>query len=429
MSTNPSPARARPRTARGGADLEPTAAASAAGQRRRSRPAGRRRPARRRPAARRRPRAASRAGPARPAAGWWRAADSRVGVAGVHPAEQRLDQPVHHLRPEPLRDQRRRPTGRRSGRSAAASARGVPGRAPSSSSTPERGQVVEVERHAHQRAREPVQLAAAPDPGRRGGRVDHVEPQLRAPGRSPSGRRLSIASAPTSTRDPGDLAEPELAADLGRPLQHHDVVVVGEQVGRGEPGDAAADDDDPTRPALLTGISVGNRSRRARPSQPHEPHDRRHRDRAAPPGSRRLASALLLAAGLGLAGCGGAGSDDESAEPASSRGRGRRPPTATTRTRTLEQRTGQAFDAALGRPRPPSVDEEPGSAAAARDHPDRHADRAERRRRRAPGSTSRRSSTPTAGRSPTRRPRPAPTARCGSPGSSCGSRARTSTRR
>ncbi len=76
---------------------------------------------------------------------------------------------------------------------------------------------------------------------------------------------------------------------------------------------------------------------------------------------RLLAPALLLAAGLGLAGCGGADSTDESAEPTSGQGED----ALTDRDATeaeLEQPAGQAADAASVQ-RATDVAEEPGSTA------------------------------------------------------------------
>ena len=81
----------------------------------------------------------------------------------------------------------------------------------------------------------------------------------------------------------------------------------------------------------------------------------------ATPRLRRLAPALLLAAGLALAGCGGAGPDDESAEPAASRAE-EVPADGADADATLERRTGLSFDATSAG-RSTDVDEEPGSAA------------------------------------------------------------------
>ena len=108
-----------------------------------------------------------------------------------------------------------------------------------------RGQLVEVERHAHQRPRQRPQRTARPDARRRRRRVHDLERRARGPASTPSGRRLSIASAPTSTRHPGDLGEAQLAADHGRALQQQHVVVGAPgHAGGGQAGDPATDHDD-----------------------------------------------------------------------------------------------------------------------------------------------------------------------------------------
>ena len=81
-------------------------------------------------------------------------------AAGVDTAEQRLDQPVDDLVPEPARDQvadRHVLVERHPGCSSVTRA------SPSSDSTPDAAQLVEVERHAHQRARQRAERAAGPD--------------------------------------------------------------------------------------------------------------------------------------------------------------------------------------------------------------------------------------------------------------------------
>ena len=264
-------------------------------------------------------------------------------MPGVHPAQQRLDQPVHDLGPEPLRDQRRdRPVGaqvaRRQRRLAAHPLQRV------GVEQLRGGQVVEVERHPHQGAWEPVQAAAAPDPGRRGGRVDHVEPE---PPRQvgPLGAPVEHRLGTDVDRDPGDGRGAELAADLGRPLQHHDLVVVGQQVGRRESGDATAHDDDPTTGAAHRD-SVGNRrGGPGRPSPMNRTIGGTARDENTRP-LRLLAPSLLLAAGLGLAGCGGAGSNDESAEPASSQVEEAPADRDAAEARRSSEAAGQAYDSA-----------------------------------------------------------------------------------
>ena len=105
------------------------------------------------------------------------------------------------------------------------------------------GQLVEVERHAHQRARQRAQRAAGPHPRRRRRRVHDLQAELARPARAPSGRRLSIASAPTSTVTPADLGAAELAADArASPRAGGRRPGGGEVAGGGQTGDAAPDD-------------------------------------------------------------------------------------------------------------------------------------------------------------------------------------------
>ncbi len=115
---------------------------------------------------------------------------------------------------------------------------------PSGDEDAARGQVVEVERRAHQGARERTQLAARPDPGRRVGRVHNVQAQ-------PAGQLHALgATVEHGLRadvddDSSDLEASELAADPIGTLDHHDLVArIGQVAGGGQPGDTGADDKD-----------------------------------------------------------------------------------------------------------------------------------------------------------------------------------------
>ena len=99
-------------------------------------------------------------------------------VAGVHAAEQRLDQPVDDLVAEPGRDQLA------DGDVLAVGERGDPAvssrsrASPASLRTPDAATCVDVGGHAHHRPRQRPQRSPGPD-GRRGRRgVDDVEPEL-----------------------------------------------------------------------------------------------------------------------------------------------------------------------------------------------------------------------------------------------------------
>ena len=138
-----------------------------------------------------------------------------AGVAGVHPAEQRLHEPVDDLAAEPLLDQ---PADadvlavERGSPGAPAPAR--PGPGPAARQHAAVGQRPGVGGDAHQRARHRPQpprvhrfaVVVAGCTSRRPG------PTLRASATA-SGRRLSIDSAPTSTATPPTSATRELAAD------------------------------------------------------------------------------------------------------------------------------------------------------------------------------------------------------------------------
>ena len=105
-----------------------------------------------------------------------------------------------------------------------------------------RRELVEVEGHAHQRARQRPQRTARPDPRRRRRWGGPARRRARRPGRGPPGRRASIASAPTSTGSPATSARAELAADLRRRLeQQHVASGGGEPAGRDQAGDPATD--------------------------------------------------------------------------------------------------------------------------------------------------------------------------------------------
>ena len=137
----------------------------------------------------------------------------------------------------------RRPRGRRR--------RGVPGcsastrASPSSERTPDSRSSRQVHRHTHHRAGQRPQGAAGPDARRLDRGVHDVQPEL-------VGQRDAFRAAvehrlrPDVDHHSADLGPPELAARLGRRLEHGDLVaVLAQDVGRGQPGEPAAHDQYP----------------------------------------------------------------------------------------------------------------------------------------------------------------------------------------
>ena len=174
-----------------------------------------------------------------------RARRDLAGVAGVHAAEQGLDEPVDDLVAEPGGRPGRRPRRRPSSLAAGAGARDGPARARPSDEHAGGGQL------RRGRAGRPSASAAA-GAARRGSRS----------GRTPrSGARRSRPSSRASVDALGAAVEHRLGADVDarrRPtswraacrrravgaLEQHDLVAGGGEVaGGGQPGDPAADDD------------------------------------------------------------------------------------------------------------------------------------------------------------------------------------------
>ena len=132
----------------------------------------------------------------------------RARPAGVHPAEQRLDEPVDDLVAEPGGHQvadgdvavdlggRERRLGPDPGQPLVGQHAG--GR-----------ELVQVERHAHQRARQRAQRAAGPHPRRRGRGVHDRRARARRPGRRP---RAAGAASPRRRRRRGRRPPPPGAA-------------------------------------------------------------------------------------------------------------------------------------------------------------------------------------------------------------------------
>ena len=164
------------------------------------------------------------------------------GQPRVHPAEQRVDQPVDDLGPEPgpdiLRDGHI--TVARGSRQLQVADRARDAIAGHHAG---RGQLRHVGRHAHElTARQRPQLAPGPDRRRRGARHHQVEPGVRdqrGPFRPGDQQRLG----PFVHRHAGDLGGGELAAQPRRPLQHgHPGPRVPQEERRRQPGDPAAHD-------------------------------------------------------------------------------------------------------------------------------------------------------------------------------------------
>ena len=194
--------------------------------------------------------------------------ESQPRVPGVHAAEQRLDQAVGDLGAEAGVDEVA--DGRRPRRPA----RVPPSRnraSPSGDSTPEaaswsRSSGTPISERGSGRSASRVQIREDAHVGCSIGR-----PRLRARS-TPSGRRLSIASAPTSTVTPATGRPQQLAADARRRLEHEHVVPGGDEVaGGGQPGDAGTDDHDPAHGSTLpeqaraaaTGAAAATRERQA----------------------------------------------------------------------------------------------------------------------------------------------------------------------
>ena len=178
-----------------------------------------------------------------------RAQRQLVGVAGVDAAEQRLDEPVQHLGPEPVTHQGADRdvvvSGARPGRSGSAATRC---RAPALS-TPLAPRRLEIRRECRTSSAAAAGAAAPPTSTAAAvvsGEITSSSRPTAETSRVPSGRAVRIASAPTSTAMPATDSTRSLPPARAEPSS---TVIVGvRQVAAhgergGEPGDAAADDE------------------------------------------------------------------------------------------------------------------------------------------------------------------------------------------
>ena len=175
-----------------------------------------------------------------------------VRPTGVHPAEQRLDQPVADLAAEPTRDQ---PTDRDvlgQVEAPEGAAPDEPARRRSRPRMPLSRSDVEVGGDAHQRRWQRSDRALGPDARRRvtcGWTMWSPSPTARA--RSiPSGRRLSIDSAPRSTGMPATSPSRSLPPTWVDPSSTRDLEIGSqdeELPGCSQAGDTGTDDHDPLR--------------------------------------------------------------------------------------------------------------------------------------------------------------------------------------
>jgi hypothetical protein len=160
-------------------------------------------------------------------------------VPGVHPAEQRLDETVDELVAQApghqvadghvVADGRRELVPRADQTLAAEHAA--------------RGQLVEVERDPHQRARQRPQRAARPH-GRRGRRRVHDLRADLAGQRQALGTTRQHGLGTDVDGQPRDLGAAQLAADPRGSLEQQDVATRrGEPPGRDQTGDPATHDD------------------------------------------------------------------------------------------------------------------------------------------------------------------------------------------
>ena len=130
-------------------------------------------------------------------------------MTGVHPAEERLDEAVDELVTEPGgHEVAHRHVVVHLGRALVGGPREALG-----AQHPARGELVEVEGHAHQRARHGPQRAAGPDGRGRAGGVD--EPGADLGGQLDALRTAGQHRLGTDVDgEPGDLGAAQLAADL-----------------------------------------------------------------------------------------------------------------------------------------------------------------------------------------------------------------------
>jgi hypothetical protein len=182
-----------------------------------------------------------------------------LGPARVHPAEQGIDQPVHHFLAEP--------GGHVAGhRHVAVAWRGGQFQLTAGAVQPVRGeqtglgQLSDVRGHAHVLPGwQAAHRAPGPDPRRGGPRPDEFGAQ---PGRADQVRALRTAGqqglGPHVHTAPGHLGHGQLAAQPGRSLQDDGLYRLIAQEERGsQAGDAATDDrDDRPRCGLLHAFTL-----------------------------------------------------------------------------------------------------------------------------------------------------------------------------
>ena len=194
--------------------------------------------------------------------------------AGVDPGEKRIHQAVHHLLAEPGRHERGHrhvavPVGGRKAEVLPCPGHAVAGHQPGA------GQLGQVGGHAqHLTAGQRAHLAPAPDPRRRGARPDQLAAEA-----SRGGQPGALGAAGEQRlralihRDPGDLADAELAAEPRRAFQHGDPARgLAEEERRGQPGDAPADDHDMRLPGIAHRSTLAETRAAGRPG-PADPAD------------------------------------------------------------------------------------------------------------------------------------------------------------
>ena len=173
-----------------------------------------------------------------------RARRDQPRVAGVHPAEQRLDEPVGDLGPEPAVDQVADRDVAVDAARAAAPARGEPRSSPSGESTPDaaswsRSSGTPISERGSGRSEPRVQIRDDATVGCSIGRPE-LAGEVDALGSAVEHRLGADVDG-----HPGDLGAQQLAADPGRRLEDEHVVPGRGQVAGGrQPGDAGADDHD-----------------------------------------------------------------------------------------------------------------------------------------------------------------------------------------
>ena len=169
------------------------------------------------------------------------------GLAGVHPTEQRFHEPVHHLVTEPARDES--PTERSSSTDARpfGSTRASPSRRGHLTRAGSGSTGTPITERGSGRSAPRVQIRDECTPGAR------PRAQLRASA-TPSGRRLSIASAPTSTTTPPTSMRRSLPPGSGAASSTVTSCPPAEDVGRGQPGEPTAHDQYPHGSSLAVDL-------------------------------------------------------------------------------------------------------------------------------------------------------------------------------